>query len=169
MLTVKFTFFGTLYSCSYLCSQTTKGFYLYGAFNHKGTCSDHHFSWHLATEQRPLWMNMTPCSRPRVHIALPLCMQQHSISSAWILLEEQALKEPRGNSSLWAMHMLQARKQFPTMSCRSPWVSADISHRCSKDYVSGPSPLRTPSRSPGQTCSTSPNAAGMAKTPWKQS
>lgn len=44
-------------------------------------------------------MNMTPCSRPRVHIALPLYMRQHNISSVWILLEEQALKESRAQGA----------------------------------------------------------------------
>ena len=69
---LKFTFFGTLYSCSYLCSERTKGFCLYGTFNHTGTCSDS-FSWRLATEHRgpcgwtwphaPGHVCTLPCSR----------------------------------------------------------------------------------------------------------
>lgn len=177
---LKFNFFGTLFSCSYLCSQTTKGFYLYSAFNHNGTRSDR-FSWHLASEQRPPWMNMTPCSRSHLHIAVPLRVRQHAISSGWILLEEQALKEPRAWGASPDASCQKAAAAFephtcrmwedtspPWASCRSPGVSADIPQGCSKDCVSGPAPFHTSSRSPGQTCSTSPKAAGMAKPPWKQ-
>lgn len=59
MLRVKYAFSGNLCSCSYLCSQTTKGFYFYGVFNHKGSWGNL-CSWHWAPEHSSHWGGAEP-------------------------------------------------------------------------------------------------------------